>query len=140
MKPDSAVRVLSIEDSQVVQAVIAQNLAAIPNVAAAGVAFTGNSGIAAIREVRPDVVLLDLNMPDGSGFDVLEAIRGDEHQPLFIVLTGQGDEAVRERCVELGAHVFTKNPANVQALFGILAKLGRGELSLDQMKKNPRRE
>ena len=140
MKPDPAVRVLIVEDSQIVQAVLARNLATIPNVAVAGVSFTGRSGIAAIHKLRPDVVLLDLTMPDGNGFDVLTAIRGDDHQPLVIVLTFHSENPIRARCMELGAHVFIDKGGNAQALFDILTQLGVGELSLDHLKTNPRRE
>jgi len=87
MKPERPVRVLIVEDSQVVHAVLRRNLAAIPNIAIAGNAFTGRSGITAIRNLQPDVVLLDLTMPDGDGFDVLTAIRGDAHQPLFVIVS-----------------------------------------------------
>ena len=85
MNPQRTTRVLIIEDSQIVQAVLARNLSAIPSVEVAGVACTGRSGINAIRELRPDVVLLDLTMPDGTGLGVLTAIREDEHRPLLIV-------------------------------------------------------
>ena len=50
---------------------------------------SGEEGIEAYQRTRPDLVLLDLQLPDMSGFDVLERIREDE--PVVIMMTGHGD-------------------------------------------------
>lgn len=134
MKPDRAVRVLIVEDSPIVHAVLRRNLAAIPNVAVAGAAFTGRSGIVAIRQLEPDAVLLDLTMPDGDGFDVLTAIRGDAHQPLLVIVTFHSDETMRDRCFELGAHIFIDKARDTDRLFALLARLGSGETTVEQEK------
>jgi hypothetical protein len=52
-------------------------------------AYTGGDGIAAYNRLRPDLVLLDVRLPDMTGFDVLAAIR--EHHPVVIMVTAFGD-------------------------------------------------
>ena len=52
-------------------------------------AHTGREGLDASRQLRPDVVLLDLRLPDMTGFDVLERIRGDD--AVIIMITAYGD-------------------------------------------------
>ena len=57
-----------------------------------GEAVDGGSAIAAARELRPDLVLLDVALPDFDGFDVAARLSGDEHAPA-IVLTSSRDPA-----------------------------------------------
>ena len=56
-----------------------------------GEAADGASGIALTRDTRPDLVLLDLVLPDGSGFDVAEALSGGESKVVLISSRGPGD-------------------------------------------------
>lgn len=60
----------------------------------------------AIEQHEPDVVLLDLRMPDGSGLRVLRALRGRERRPRVMILTTWGDPDVRRRCLDAGADEF----------------------------------
>jgi DNA-binding response OmpR family regulator len=52
-------------------------------------AYTGAEGIAAYEATRPDLMLLDLRLPDMTGFDVYERIR--ERAPVVIMISGHGD-------------------------------------------------
>src|SRR5947209_746330 len=64
-----------------------------------------------IRELRPDVVTLDVHLKDGYGIDVLRsmAAQGDKPRPIVIVLTNHVDPHIREACFDLGAtHFFDK--------------------------------
>jgi len=67
----------------------------------------------------PGVVLLDLNMPGASGFDVLAALRGD---PRFVavMLTGQGNIAAATRAMKAGAFDFLEKPYAHDSLSGTL--------------------
>jgi CheY-like chemotaxis protein len=60
----------------------------------------------ALRWTRPDVVILDLNLPGGSGFDVLRDIRKHPEPPLVMVFTSHGEEPYRRRSLEEGADFF----------------------------------
>lgn len=64
------------------------------------------STLAAIDHESPDVVLLDLRMPDGSGLDVLRALAGRDDRPRVLVLTTWGGDDVRQRCLDAGAEGF----------------------------------
>ena len=68
-------------------------------------AETLEDGLELWRSQQPDIVLLDINLPDGNGLEFLEAIRtGASSQKLpIIVLTGQGDERVAVKAMKLGA-------------------------------------
>lgn len=67
-----------------------------------------------LRETRPDVLLLDLNMPNVNGFDILSAVRSDpdtQHLPV-IVLTSSSDADSKLRALELGATDFLAKPVD----------------------------
>jgi two-component system response regulator RegX3 len=62
-----------------------------------------------VARLRPDLVLLDVMLPDGSGFDVCREIRRDSQVPI-IMLTARGDEADRVVGLELGADDYVVKP------------------------------
>jgi two-component system response regulator ResD len=69
----------------------------------------GEVGVELVRKLQPALVVLDLMLPDRSGFDVLETIRGFTTVPL-IILTARGDEKDRIQGLELGADDYMVKP------------------------------
>ncbi|MEH1125671.1 LytR/AlgR family response regulator transcription factor [Micromonospora sp. CPCC 206061] len=65
-----------------------------PDVAVSGEAGTASAAVAAIRQTHPSLVLLDIRMPEGDGFDVLDELRGD-HAPAVIFVTAFSQHAAR---------------------------------------------
>ena len=61
------------------------------------------AAIVAIKSMPPDIILLDLNLPDSSGMATLEKIKAVAPQIPIVVLTGLDDIGIGERCIELGA-------------------------------------
>lgn len=81
-------------------------------------ATTGAEGVAVARQELPDVVLLDLHLPDTTGGELLQTLRSDArtaHVPVVIV-TGDDDPAVRDRLTELGAVAFLTKPLDAGQL------------------------
>lgn len=81
-------------------------------------AADGAEGLAAIAAGRPDLVLLDLDMPNIDGFEVLRRLRADpatEHLPV-IVVTGREDTAAIDRAFDAGATSFIAKPINWRLL------------------------
>src|SRR6476620_10778755 len=64
-----------------------------PNVSIVGQADAVESGILLIKQVAPDIVFLDVEMPDGSGFDLLQKLRPFDFKVIFI--TGYEDFAIK---------------------------------------------
>lgn len=67
------------------------------------------------KQVRPDLVLLDVMLPDGSGFDVARELRRDSQVPI-IMLTARGEEADRVAGLELGADDYVVKPFSAREL------------------------
>jgi two-component system, OmpR family, response regulator RegX3 len=78
-------------------------------------AATLAAGLDIARRQRPDLVLLDVMLPDGSGFDLLRELRADERMPV-IMLTARGDEADRVLGLELGADDYVVKPFSAREL------------------------
>jgi len=72
-------------------------------------ALNGKQAISKIRDVNPDLILLDVMMPDLDGFEVLETVREISNVPV-IMLTAKGEEDDRVRGLELGADDYITKP------------------------------
>jgi DNA-binding response OmpR family regulator len=90
-------------------------------------ASTGEDGIALVKEESPDVVILDINLPDISGFEVLKKIRADSSVPV-IILTVRSDDADVLKGLEAGADDYVTKPFNYMTLLArVRAVLRRTE-------------
>lgn len=74
----------------------------------------------------PALVLLDLNLPDMSGTDILAKIKGDEklHKVPVVVLTTTDDKIEIERCYDLGCNVYITKPVNYESFADAIRQLG----------------
>jgi len=75
---------------------------------------TGEQAMETFQRVRPDVVLLDLHLPDASGLVVLERLRREG--AAVILLTGQGDIETAVKAMQLGAENFLTKPVDMTHL------------------------
>ena len=78
-------------------------------------AFNGKQAIQKLRDVTPDLILLDVMMPDLDGFEVLETIREITNVPV-IMLTAKGEEDDRVRGLERGADDYVTKPFSPREL------------------------
>ena len=80
------------------------------------VAYDGESALEMIKEEEPDVMILDLKMPGIDGIEVLKRVKQTKPHIEIIILTGQGSEADKELCMELGAFAYLEKPVDVVVL------------------------
>jgi DNA-binding response OmpR family regulator len=79
-------------------------------------AANGHQAMAVLQKQEFDLVLLDLRMPDGDGFEVLRFLNGRGSQVPVIVLTGVDDVSIASECVKLGAADYLTKPYNFHEL------------------------
>ena len=91
---------------------------------------SGEDGIAAFQRTRPDLVLLDLQLPDMSGFDVLARIK--EYEPVVIMITGHGDIPLAVQALKEGAENFLTKPVDFDHL-RVAAERGLEKARLRQL-------
>lgn len=124
--PSGPPLVLVVEDSTTIRAFVAEALR-LGGYEVVG-AIDGNDGVAQFRSRRPDVVVLDVNMPGLDGWQVLEKIREhDEHIPV-LMLTAQDSEPSKVRGLVAGADDYLVKPvgmAELRARVGALMRRSR---------------
>jgi DNA-binding response OmpR family regulator len=99
-------------------------------------AMSGAEGIELIRRESPDVLILDINLPDVSGFEVLKKIRGFSAVPV-IVLTVRAEDADVLKGLEAGADDYITKPFNYLNLLArvkaVLRRTNRSEIQVETM-------
>jgi two-component system phosphate regulon response regulator PhoB len=119
-------RILVIEDEQDLGSLLEYNLKADGHEAA--VARTGAAGVACAKSFHPELVLLDLMLPDVSGTEVARLLREAQPAIPIIMVTAKGEESDRVRGLEIGADDYVVKPFSVkELLLRIRAVLRRGE-------------
>ena len=97
-----------------------------------GEAENVQDAINSIHEFDPDVVILDIRMPGGSGIDVLKKIKKINEVPVIIILTNYPHSQYRKKCMEAGADFFFDKSRDfeeiVKVVSGICAISGGGIL------------
>ena len=82
-------------------------------------AFNGKQAVQRLRDVNPDLILLDIMMPDLDGFEVLEMVREISNVPV-IMLTAKGEEDDRVRGLEKGADDYVTKPFSPRELVSLV--------------------
>jgi DNA-binding response OmpR family regulator len=91
-------------------------------------AVDGEQALSLARELRPDVLVLDVMMPRLSGTEVLGALRGDEATAAIpvVLLSARAQEADVERGLEAGADAYLAKPFQAPELIEVVGRLARG--------------
>ncbi len=95
-----------------------------------GIDVVGGSGdvpgaIESIRRLKPDLVILDLHMPGGSGLDVLRVVKSGGSAPIVIVLTVSSRSAYEGKCMAAGADYFFEKSSELRNMIVALRGLAR---------------
>jgi DNA-binding NarL/FixJ family response regulator len=107
MSSDSpAIRILSVDDHPLVRQGIAGLIAVQSDMCVVAEAANGREAIQQFRAHRPDVTLMDLQMPEMSGFDAITAIRGEFPEARIIVLTTYAGDVQVLRAMKAGARGY----------------------------------
>jgi len=111
-------KVLIIDDEFFVRSLLKDNLEEAGYQTRA--AENGQEGLKEIDSFSPDVVILDLKMPQMSGIEFLQSFPSDLTRDfLIIVLTGHGTDEDVQKCYDLGIHFFLRKPINLAELNGL---------------------
>ena len=108
------IRVLVVDDSAVIRKIIASTLLRVDDVEVVGTAASGEEAIARFKELRPDVVTLDVEMPGMNGIEAVSHIRAiDRNVPIimFSTLTESGGTATLD-ALAMGATDYVTKPSN----------------------------
>ncbi|HEY5637975.1 MAG TPA: response regulator [Burkholderiales bacterium] len=120
-RPDERLRVFVVEDSPLVCERLEELVASVPGSRSVGHASRADTAIAAILAETPDVVVLDLNLEAGTGFDVLRALQAAAPQIDVYVLSNFSAEAHSRLARRLGARETLDKTTQFERVRDLLA-------------------
>jgi DNA-binding NarL/FixJ family response regulator len=120
---DSQMKLLIADDSAVVRERLIALLAEITGIENIGEAVDIPTALNYFKKYHPDVVILDISMPGGSGIDVLKAIKNNGTPTKVVVLTNYPYPQYKKRCRELGADYFFDKSTEFEKVIETLNKL-----------------
>ena len=116
-------RVYVVDDSPLVRERLVALLSEVDGIDVVGSAASSEEGIAGITAHEPDVAILDIRMPAGSGISVLEEIRRREKPPTIIMLTNYPYPQYRRKCMDAGADYFFDKSSEFSKVTDVLARM-----------------
>ncbi|WP_084960776.1 response regulator [Thermoactinospora rubra] len=124
------IRLLIVDDHPVVREGLRGMLEADPGITVVGEAASGGEAVVRARDLRPDVVLMDLRMPGGDGVSATGRILADRPQTRVIVLTTYETDQDIVRAVEAGAAGYLLKDTSTADLLAAVSAAVRGETVL----------
>jgi DNA-binding NarL/FixJ family response regulator len=126
----SSIRILVVDDHPVARAGVAALVDDQPDMSIVGQASNGREAIQQFREHHPDVVLMDLQMPEMNGLDALIAIRGEAPEARIIVLTTYLGDVQVLRAIKAGAWGYLLKSALHKELLGTIRAVHAGKKTI----------
>ena len=114
-------QVFLVEDSPIVRQRLEALLAEIPGASVAGSAAGATEAIGGILACRPDLVLLDVQLAEGSGFDVLRALHAQAPELPVVMLTNYSADPYRQIAERFGARAFFDKTKEFERVRDVLA-------------------
>jgi DNA-binding NarL/FixJ family response regulator len=99
-------KILIIDDSEMIRKRLFCSLSEMADVSVAGQASNTRDGYDLFYSLNPDIIILDIQMPGGSGIKLLEKIKQESPETVVIMLTNYPYQAYRQHCEKLGADFF----------------------------------
>jgi pilus assembly protein CpaE len=124
MTTEEKITVIIVDDIAETRENIRKLLQFDPSVEVVGVARTGAEGIRVATETKPDVVLMDINMPDMDGIAATEKIRAKLPATQIVILSVQSDSNYMRRAMLAGARDFLTKPPDVDELTSAIQRAG----------------
>ena len=129
------IRVLIVDDIAETRENVRKLLQFETSVEVIGAARTGKEGIDLAKEMKPDVILMDINMPDMDGITATETIRKEVPFTQIVMLSVQGDPNYMRRAMLAGARDFLTKPPTVDELTAAVQRAGK--MAKDEQTKAP---
>lgn len=133
MAGGATVRVFLVDDHEVVRRGVAEVLEDDPHLVVAGEAGSVAEALARVPAVRPDVVVLDMRLPDGSGADLCRSLRQRMPGLPCLVLTSFTEPEAREAAVRAGATGFLLKQVRGPALVSAVREVAAGGTLLEEI-------
>lgn len=118
-------KVVIADDSRVVVERLSDLLSDVPGVELVGQAGDAAGALLCIRQRKPDLVILDLQMPGGNGLDILHAIRPERPTLYVLICTNYAYPQYKKECLAAGANYFLDKSTEFEKIPAILGEVAR---------------
>ena len=125
------IRILLAEDQGMVRGALAALLALEPDLQVVAKVSSGDEVLTAAREARPDIALLDIEMPGMNGIEAASELRRELPECRVLILTTFGRPAYLRRAMEAGASGFLVKDAPAERLANAIRRAATGERVVD---------
>ncbi|MFE3603765.1 response regulator [Streptomyces sp. NPDC059142] len=125
-----AIRVLLVDDHQVVRRGLRTFLEIQPDIEVVGEAADGAEGVARTEELRPDVVLMDIKMPGGDGIEALRRLRDLGNPARVLIVTSFTEQRTVVPALRAGASGYVYKDIDPEALAGAIRSVHAGHVLL----------
>jgi ABC-type nitrate/sulfonate/bicarbonate transport system substrate-binding protein/CheY-like chemotaxis protein len=122
VQDDTSLTFLVVDDSNVIRTIL-KEMIVLFNGQVVGEAITGREAIDQYMKVSPDIVIMDLSMPDMTGIDAIKAILQFNPQANIIVLSGSNFPETRQEVFDLGVKMFIPKPFDLKRVTGAIQSL-----------------
>ena len=126
-----SIRVVLVDDHPIVLQGLEHLFARQPDIEVAACCATVPAGLAAARSTRPDILLLDLRMPDGGGLAVLDALASEHSETRTVVLTAAISDEEMAQALQKGAAGLVLKESSPDQLLECVRRVAAGERWLD---------
>ena len=123
------IRAVLVEDERILRDLLSDEISESGRIAVVGEAGDGTTAIELVAELEPDVVVLDLNLPDMNGLQVLREISSKPNAPKMLVLTGFGPSRAAES-LRAGATGYLSKSATAEELVETIEAVAAGRTSI----------
>jgi two-component system response regulator DevR len=125
------IRILLVDDHEVVRIGLRSVLSRHPNLSVVDDAGSGREAVEKALHLKPDIVIMDLRLPEKDGVDAIRIIREKCPKIRVLVLTAFCDEELLFDAIAAGASGYILKEINSERLLEALLSLGRGDSALD---------
>jgi DNA-binding NarL/FixJ family response regulator len=123
MRERALIKLLIADDSSLLQGYLMDTVRRFQEIRIVGHAEDVPHAVESVAKLKPDVVILDIQMPGGSGIDVLETIKKSKPSPIVIMFTNYPYPQYRKKCLAAGADFFFDKSLEFDALTDTLKNL-----------------
>jgi len=116
-------KIIVVDDSKLMRQRIIGLISDIPGVDISAEAASSIEAIELLEKLKPDVIILDIRMPEGNGLKVLKYIQQKESSVITIVFTNYPLKQYKDKCMELGADYFFDKSNEFEKLLEVVQKL-----------------
>jgi two-component system response regulator DevR len=129
--PTPRIRVLLVDDSEMVRTGLRTLLGTEASIEVVGEAANVATGVDAAARLKPDVILLDIRLPDGTGIEACRQIRSRTPESRVLIVTSVIDDSVVDDSIRAGAHGYLLKEIDGRGLVNAVRDVAAGKSILD---------